>query len=91
MRGTKILLPISPHLSITLNGCQSHVSRSVEHCKSNTTNLEHQFQKDCSAEMLNLPPKLSHKCADEKSKSSMMPGIRLQAERAKNTDSKEKP
>ncbi len=82
MRGTKILLPMLVALAITLNGCQSHVSR-VSELQKHYDELGNQFQKDCSAEMLNLPQKLSPKCADEKQKLGDA-WNQLQAESAKN-------
>ena len=51
-------------------------------CRRNTTNSDSNIDKDCSAEMLNVPPKLSPKCADENKKVGDA-WTRLQAERAK--------
>lgn len=48
-------------------GCQSHQAK-VADLQKQYDQLGDQFQKDCSAEMLNLPQKLSPKCADEKQK-----------------------
>lgn len=80
MRGTtKFVLAL---LFVALSGCQSHETKVAE-LQRQYDQLGNQFQKDCSGEMLNLPQKLSPKCADEKQKLSDA-WNQLQAERAKN-------
>ena len=79
MRGTTMFVPAL--LFVALSGCQSHETKVAE-LQRQYDQLGNQFQKDCSGEMLNLPQKLSPKCADEKQKLSDA-WNRLQAERAK--------
>lgn len=62
-----------------LNGCRSHQAK-VADLQKQYDQLGDQFQKDCAAEMMNLPAKLSPKCADEKQKLADA-WNRLQAER----------
>jgi hypothetical protein len=62
-------------------GCQSHQAKMAD-LQKQYDQLGDQFQKDCSAEMLNLPQKLSPKCADEKQKLADA-WNRLQAARGK--------
>lgn len=64
-----------------LSGCQSHQAK-VDALQKEYDRLGDQFQRDCTAEYLKVPPTLSPKCADEKSKLEEA-GRRLQAERAK--------
>ncbi len=66
---------------LLVSGCQSHEAK-VTDLQKQYDQLGDQFQKDCSAEMMNLPQKLSPKCAGEKQKLSDA-WNRLQAERAK--------
>ncbi len=62
-------------------GCQSHQSK-VDALQQEYDRLGQQYRQDCSAEMLNVPPKLSPKCTDENKKVGDA-WTRLQAERAK--------
>lgn len=68
-------------LVVAAVGCHSHEAK-VADLQKEYDQLGAQFQKDCSAEMLDLPQKLSPKCADEKQRLSDAYN-RLQAERAK--------
>jgi hypothetical protein len=68
-------------LFIALSGCQSHETK-VADLQKQYDQINQQFAKDCSAEMLNLPQKLSPKCSEE-SKNLKEASDRLQAERAK--------
>jgi hypothetical protein len=62
-------------------GCQSHQSK-IDALQKEYDRLSLQYRQDCSAEMLNIPPKLSQKCSDE-GKSLDEAWKRLQAERLK--------
>lgn len=64
-----------------LSGCRSHQAKVADLQKQYDA-INRQFAKDCSAEMMNLPQKLSPKCADE-SKKLREATERLQAARAK--------
>jgi protein involved in sex pheromone biosynthesis len=64
-----------------LNGCRSHEA-NVADLQKQYDAVNQQFAKDCSAEMMNLPRKLSPKCADE-SRRLKEATERLQAARAK--------
>ena len=68
-------------LFIALSGCQSHETK-VADLQKQYDQINQQFAKDCSAEMLNLPEQLSPKCSEE-SKKLKEASDRLQAERAK--------
>jgi hypothetical protein len=81
MRSTTITFAMAVTISLAFSGCRSHESRVAE-LQRHYDELGDQFQKDCSAEMLNLPQKLSPKCADEKQKLGDAFN-QLQAERAK--------
>jgi hypothetical protein len=65
----------------SVSGCQSHQGK-VDALQKEYDRLGQQYRQDCSAEMLNVPPKPSAKCADE-SKKVGEAWDRLQAERAK--------
>jgi hypothetical protein len=64
-----------------LSGCRSHEAKVADLQKQYDA-INQQFAKDCSAEMMNLPRKLSPKCADE-SKKLKEATERLQVARAK--------
>ena len=64
-----------------VSGCHGHEAK-VADLQKQYDQLGDQFQKDCADEMLNLPQKLSPKCADEKQKLADA-WNQLQAERAK--------
>jgi hypothetical protein len=68
-------------LSLVFVGCQSHQAK-VDALQKEYDRLGAQFQRDCTEEYLKVPPTLSPKCADDKSKLEDA-GKRLQAERAK--------
>lgn len=76
------LFPLVVFTLVAASGCQSHEAK-VADLQKQYDQLGDQFQKDCSGEMLNLPQKLSSKCADEKQKLADA-WNRLQAERTKN-------
>jgi hypothetical protein len=48
-------------------GCQSHQAK-IDALQKEYDRLGLQFQQDCAAEMLNIPPKLSPKCTDEQAR-----------------------
>ena len=73
---------LSAVLILALSGCQSHQAK-VDDLQKEYDRLGQQFRQDCSAEMINVPPKLSPKCTDE-SKKVDDAWKRLQAERAKD-------
>jgi hypothetical protein len=62
-------------------GCQSHQAK-IDALQKKYDRLNLQYRQDCSAEMLNIPPKISQKCSDE-GKSLDEAWKRLQAERLK--------
>jgi len=64
-----------------LFGCRSQQTK-VADLQRQYDEINQEFAKDCSAEMMNLPQKLSPKCADESKKLKDITE-RLQAERAK--------
>ena len=68
-------------LILALAGCKSHQAK-VDALQKEYDRLGQQFRQDCSAEMINVPPKLSPKCTDENKKVEDA-WNRLQAERAK--------
>ena len=49
---------------LALAGCQSHQIK-VANLQKQYDDLAKQFQQDCSAEYLDIPPKISPKCKDE--------------------------
>jgi hypothetical protein len=75
------LFALAIFVTAASTGCQSHQAKVADLQKQYDA-LGDQFQKDCSAEMLNLPQKLSPKCADEKQKLADA-WNRLQAQRGK--------
>jgi len=62
-------------------GCKSHQAK-VDDLQREYDRLGEQFRRDCNAELLDVPPKLSPKCQDE-NKQVQDAWNRLQAERAK--------
>lgn len=68
-------------LAFCLTGCRSHEAKLAD-LQKQYDQLGAQFRKDCSAEMLNLPQRLSPKCAAE-DKQVTEAWNRLKAERAK--------
>ena len=81
MRPSAKLIALSAILVAAFSGCQSHQAK-VDALQKEYDQLGQQYRQDCSAEMLNVPPKLSPKCADENKKVGEA-WNRLQAERAK--------
>jgi hypothetical protein len=81
MRSTTSLFAMAVILAIGSNGCRSHESR-VADLQKQYDQLGAQYQKDCSAEYLKVPPTLSPKCSDELKQLDAM-SKRLQDERAK--------
>jgi len=81
MRSTTITIAMAFTIVMTFNGCRSHESK-VADLQKQYDEVNQQFAKDCSAEMLNLPSKLSPKCAYESKKLKEVTD-RLQAERSK--------
>ena len=75
------VIVLSAILVASLSGCQSHQTK-VDALQKEYDQLGQQYRQECSAEMLNVPPKLSPKCADENKKVGDA-WTRLQAERAK--------
>jgi hypothetical protein len=75
------LFALAFFVTVASTGCQSHQAK-VDALQKEYDALGAQFRKDCSTEMLDLPQKLSPKCADEDKKVTDA-WNRLQAERAK--------
>jgi hypothetical protein len=75
------LLILTTILSFAAIGCQGHQS-NVDALQKKYDQLGTQFQKDCSAEYLKIPPTLSPKCASEKDDLEKV-GKQLQSERGK--------
>ena len=67
--------------ALGMTGCQSHQTK-VAHLQKQYDQLAKQFQQDCSAEYLDIPPKISPKCKDEDTRMKDA-WNRLQAERSK--------
>jgi hypothetical protein len=80
MRSTTMHVGLAAILTLGITGCKGHQAK-VEALQKEYDDLGQQFQVDCSAEMINVPPKLSPKCTDESKKVSEA-WNRLQAERA---------
>lgn len=66
---------------LSLTGCRSNQAK-VADLQKQYDEVNQQFAKDCSAEMLNLPDKLSPKCTEESKKLKDVTD-RLQAANAK--------
>lgn len=81
MRRIAIFAVFTPILAIAVFGCQSHQAK-VDALQKKYEQLGKQYRQDCSAEMLNVPPKLSPKCSDENKRVGEA-WNQLQAERAK--------
>lgn len=81
MHRTAALVALGLALAFALAGCRSHEAK-VADLQKQYDQLGAQFRKDCSAEMLNLPQKLSLKCSAE-DKQVTEAWNRLKAERAK--------
>lgn len=81
MHSTAKFFALTTVLVFVLTGCQSHQAR-VDALQKEYDRLGDQFRQDCSGEMVNVPPTLSPKCAEE-SKKVEDAWNRLQAERSK--------
>jgi hypothetical protein len=68
-------------LAFAFTGCRSHATKIAD-LQKQYDHLGAKFRKDCSAETLDLPKKLSPKCAAE-DKQVTEAWNRLKAERAK--------
>ena len=67
--------------ALGMTGCQSHQAK-VADLQKQYDQLAKQFQLDCSAEYLDIPPKISPKCKGEDTRMKDA-WNRLQAERSK--------
>jgi hypothetical protein len=81
MHRTITLTALATVFVLMLSGCQTQQAK-VADLQRQYDEINKQFAKDCSAEMMDLPQKLSPKCADESKKLKDVTE-RLQAERAK--------
>lgn len=81
MHRTITLLALTTILTFAAIGCQSHQTK-IDALQKEYDQLANQFHQDCSAEYLEIPPKVSPKCSDEDKKVKDA-WDRLQAERAK--------
>ena len=81
MHRTAARVALGLALAFAFTGCRSHKAK-VANLQKQYDEMNQQFAKDCSAEMLNLPQKLSQKCAAESKKLKEVTD-QLQAERAK--------
>ena len=77
----RIVTLLSLTLSLCIMGCESHQAK-VDKLQKEYDALGSQYQRDCSAELVKVPPVLSPKCSDEQKKVGDA-WNRLQAERAK--------
>ena len=80
MYRTAMRLALGLALAFAFTGCRSHQAK-VADLQKQYDRLGAQFRKDCSAEMLNVPPKLSSKCKAE-DRQVTEPWNRLKAARA---------
>jgi len=81
MRRTTMLFALTTILTFAFTGCHSHQAR-VDALQKEYDQLGQQYRNDCSEELLNVPPKLSPKCAAENKKVGDA-WNRLEAEKAK--------
>ncbi len=81
MHRTAARVALGLALAFALSGCRSHEAK-VADLQRQYDQLGAQFQKDCSADYLKVPPQLSPKCSDELKQLDAM-SKRLQDERAK--------
>ena len=79
--GRQAMLSMALLSVLIFSGCESHETK-VANLQKEYEEANRQFAKDCSAEMMNLPSKLSPKCAEESKKLKDITE-RLQAERSK--------
>ena len=80
MHRTAARVALGLAFAFAFTGCRSHEAK-VANLQKQYDQLGAQYRKDCSAEMLNLPQKLSPKCAAE-DKQVTEAWNRLKAERA---------
>jgi hypothetical protein len=81
MRRKEVLFAIVTMLGSICTGCKSHQVK-VADLQNEYDQLAKQFQRDCSGEYLDVPPKISPKCKEEDAKMKAA-WDRLQAERTK--------
>ena len=81
MHRTAIRIALGFVLAFAFTGCRSHQAK-VADLQKQYDQLGAQFQKDCSAEYLKVPPTLSPKCSDELKQLDAL-SARLQSERTK--------
>lgn len=81
MCGAMKRFAISSVLIIGFTGCRSRQT-NLDALQKKYDQLGSQFKRDCSAEYLNVPPKISPRCAEEDKKVKDA-WDQLQAERAK--------
>lgn len=81
MRHSTKFVALTAVLAFAIAGCQSHQAK-VDALQKEYDRLGEQFKKDCSEELLKVPPTLSPKCEAE-SKSVAEAWNRLQAARTK--------
>jgi hypothetical protein len=65
-RKSRFLL-LAVMMTFAFVGCESHQAK-IDALQKDYDNLEAQFRKDCTAELMNASPTLSPKCADQKKK-----------------------
>ena len=82
MRHSSTLLVLTAALSFAFAGCENHQAK-VDAIQKEYDRLGEQYRKDCSEELLTVPPTLSPKCEDENKKVEEA-WNRLQAERTKH-------
>jgi hypothetical protein len=81
MRRKAILFALTALNTTIAVGCKSHEAK-VADLQKQYDQLGAQFQKDCSAEYLKVPPTLNPKCSDELKQLDAI-SKRLQDERAR--------
>jgi ABC-type uncharacterized transport system auxiliary subunit len=81
MHSTAKFFALAAVLVFALAGCQSHQAK-IDALQQEHDRISQQFAKDCSAELLKVPPTQSQKCVDE-DKQMKDAWDRLQAERMK--------
>ena len=81
MYRTAIRIALAAVLASGFAGCQSHKKKTAD-LQKQYDEVAAQFHTDCSAEMENIPPKLSPKCSAEDKKVTDA-WNQLQAQRAK--------
>jgi len=80
MHRTAARVALGLALTFVFTGCRSHEAK-VADLQKQYDQLGQQYGKDCESQLINVPPKLSPKCAAEKQKLSDAWNL-LQAERA---------